>query len=70
MVRNFSRFDILNNLSDRQLKTFDEMYSNVEYSLKQIKERFGLSFQQQIELAKKRGLKLRGTGGGYREQGR
>lgn len=46
-------------LTDRQLKSFDKMYVDREYSLHDICERFGLGQNAVIELARKRNLSLR-----------
>lgn len=60
MARGPSRFDHQNTMTERQLKSFDVMYNDAEnYRIVDIKMRFGMAEPAIIELAKKRGLKLR-----------
>jgi predicted DNA-binding protein YlxM (UPF0122 family) len=50
-----SRFDVAN-LTERQLKAFDAMYTNLEYSVRDIADRFGMSTFLVTQLAHDRGL--------------
>lgn len=63
MPRNPTRFDKRSNLTERQLKSFDQMYSDHHnYSIEDIIERFGINHGIVLELAKERNLKLRKGG--------
>lgn len=57
-----SRFDKVNNLTDRQLRSFDEMVKSKEYTWSQIADRFGLSKNGAYQLAKQRNLPPLGRG--------
>lgn len=54
-----SRFDKIHNLDANQLKRFDKMYIDRGYSLHDIRERFNLSLQVILDLARARNLTLR-----------
>jgi hypothetical protein len=63
-MKHDSRFNIIANLNDRQLKSFDYMYQRpTEFSAADIHERLKLSPQNQVILAKQRNLPLRQKGG-------
>lgn len=57
-----SRFDKVNNLTERQLASFDNMVKSKEYTWAAIAERFGLTKQGAYNLAKERKLPPLGRG--------
>lgn len=61
MVRG-SRFDKVNNLNDRQLRSFDDMVKSKEYTWQMIADRFNMSKQNAYLLAKERNLPPLGRG--------